>query len=61
MKERSSEPAFSTLSICLLLMAVASALVSIVKDYESIWPIADWICGISVVALIASLIYDARK
>lgn len=61
MKSQSTEPAFSTLSIFFLLTAVASALVSIVKDYESIWPIADWICGISVLALVASLIYDARR
>lgn len=61
MKSQSTEPAFSTLSIFFLLIAVASALVSIVKDYESIWPIADWICGISVLALVASLIYDARR
>jgi len=60
-KSQSTEPAFSTLSTCLLLIAVASALVSIVKDYQSIWPVAEWICGISVVSLVASLVYDARK
>ena len=61
MKSQSAEPAFSTLSTCLLLIAVASALVSIVRDYQSIWPVAEWICGISVVSLVASLVYDARK
>jgi hypothetical protein len=61
MKSQSTEPAFSTLSICFLLIAVASALVSVVKEYESIWLIADGVCGISVVALVASLINDWRK
>ena len=61
MKTHSTEPAFSTLSIIFLLIAVASTLVSLVKEYEPIWPIADWICGISVLALVASLINDSRK
>jgi hypothetical protein len=61
MKSHSSEPAFSNLSICFLLIAVASALVSIVSGYESVWPVAEWICGISVLALLASLINDTRK
>ena len=61
MKGQPTEPAFSILSTCLLLIAVVSALVSIVKDYQPIWPVAEWICGISVLALVASLIYDARK
>ena len=61
MKTHSSEPAFSNLSVCFLLIAVASGLVSIVRGYESIWPIAEWICGIGALALVASLINDARK
>lgn len=47
--------------MCLLLVAIASALISIVREYEAVWPVADWICGISVVALIASLVRDARR
>lgn len=61
MKTQSTEPAFSMLSICFLLIAVASALVSIVTGYESIRPVAEWICGISSLALVASLVNDARK
>lgn len=61
MKTHSTEPAFSTLSICFLLIAVASGLASIVTGYESIRPMADWICGISVLGLVVSLINDARK
>ena len=61
MRSQSIEPAFSTLSIFFLLIAVASALVSIVREYEAIWSIAEWVCGISVVALVASLINDSRK
>lgn len=57
----SNQPAFSTLSICFLLIAVASALVSIVRGYEAVWSIAEWIGGISAIALVASLINDARK
>jgi hypothetical protein len=61
MKTQSTEPAFSTLSMVLLLIAVACALVSIVRGYASIWPIAEWVGGISALALIASLVNDARK
>lgn len=61
MKTQSSEPAFSMLSICFLLIAVASGLAGMVTGYESIRPMADWICGISALALIVSLINDARK
>lgn len=65
MKSPATKRAFSTLSIGLLLMAVAgavvSALASIVWDYEPIWRIASWICGIGVVALMASLVNDAHK
>lgn len=61
MKPQSTESAFSMLSICFLLIAVASALVSIVRGYESIRSIAEWVCGISVLALVASLVNDARK
>lgn len=61
MKTHSSEPAFSNLSVCFLLIAVASGLASFVRGYESIWSIAEWICGISVLALVASLITDARR
>lgn len=52
---------FSTLSTCLLTVAVASAMASIVRIYEPLWPIVDWICGVSAVALVASLVRDARK
>lgn len=61
MKTRSAEPAFSTLSIVLLLIAIAAALVSIVRGYESAWPVAEWIGGVSALALVASLVNDARK
>lgn len=61
MKTQSAEPAFSMLSIVLLLIAIAAALVSIVRGYESIWPVAEWVGGISALALVASLINDARK
>ena len=60
-RSQPNEPAFSTRSTCFLLIAVASALVSMVRDYESVWQIAEWICGISVLALVASLVYDARE
>lgn len=61
MRPQSTEPAFSTLSIWFLLIALASALVSIVSGYESIRSVSEWICGISALALVASLINDARK
>lgn len=61
MKPQSSEPAFSNLSIALLIVAAACALVSIVRDYEPIWTVAEWVGGISVLAFIASLVNDARK
>lgn len=61
MKSQSAEPAFSTLSIIFLLIAVASVLVNIVDEYEPIWPMANWVGGISALALIASLIYDTRR
>jgi hypothetical protein len=61
MKTDTTEPAFSTLSICFLLIAVASALASMVTGYESIRPVADCVGGISALALVASLINDARK
>ena len=65
MKNRAARGAFSTLSTSLLLAAVAGAvartLASVLWDHESIWRVANWICGISVVALVASLINDARK
>ena len=60
-RSQPDQPAFSTLSVWLLLIAVASALVSIVRGYEPIQTIAEWVCGISVIALVASLVYDARK
>lgn len=60
-RSQPDQPAFSTLSTWLLLMAVASALASLVRGYESIQSVAEWVCGISVVALVASLINDARK
>lgn len=61
MRPQSTQPAFSTLSILFVLVATASALVSIVRGYEAIREVAEWICGISVLALGASLINDARK
>lgn len=61
MKTESTEPAFSVLSIFFLLVAIACALVSIVRGYESIWPVAEWVGGISALALVASLVNDARK
>lgn len=61
MKTQSTEPAFSVLSIVLLLIAIACALVSIVRGYASMWPMAEWVGGISALALIASLVNDARK
>jgi hypothetical protein len=65
MKDHVAKRAFSMLSIGLLLVAVASvlvsALISIVGDHELIWRTANWTCGISVAVLVASLIHDARK
>jgi hypothetical protein len=61
MKSHAAKRAFSTSSVSLLLVAAVSALVSMVGDHELIWRTANWICGISVVALVASLIHDARK
>jgi hypothetical protein len=61
MKKALSESSFSTLSTCLLVVAVASAMASIVRVYEPLWPVVDWICGVSAVALLVSLIHDARK
>jgi hypothetical protein len=40
---------------------VVSTLTSVVWDYEPIWRVANWVCGISVVSLMASLVHDARK
>lgn len=57
--------AFSALSTSLLLLAVVAAVVStlasVVWDYEPIWRVANWICGISVVALVVNPINNARK
>lgn len=61
MRPESLEPAFSTRSIVLLLIAVGCALVSIVRGYEAVWTVAEWVGGISALALIASLVSDARK
>lgn len=65
MKNHAAGRAFSTLSASLLLIAVAGAVVgtlaSVAWDDEFIRRVAYWICGISVVALVASLIHDARK
>ena len=61
MKTQSTEPAFSALSIFFLLIAMACAWISIVRGYESIWPMVEWIGGVSALALIASLVRDARK
>lgn len=65
MKNHVAKRAFSTLSVSLLLVAavgaLASALLSMVGDHELVWRTANWICGISVVALVGSLIRDARK
>lgn len=49
------------LSTALLLIAVASALISAVRDNEFTWTATDWIGGICSVALVLSLINDARK
>ena len=61
MKSKSTMLALSTASTGLLLIAVISALVSIVKGNEFIWSTMDWIGGICSVALVASLVNDARK
>ena len=61
MRTQSRDPAFSVLSIVFLLIAVAGALASIVTGYESIRSVAEWVCGISVLALTASLVNDARR
>ena len=61
MRTQLTEPAFSTRSIFFLLLAVASGLVSIIRDYGFIWAVAEWVCGVSMLALVASLILDARK
>lgn len=61
MKSPSAKRAFSTWSACLLFVAVVSALVSVIRAYEPFWLVAQWVCGISVVALVVSLIVDARK
>ena len=61
MKSQSTAPAFSVLSTGLLLIAVASALISVVRGNEFTWTATDWIGGICSVALVLSLINDARK
>jgi hypothetical protein len=62
MKLPSAPPAFSPLSIGLLVVAVASALLSLVRDeFPVLWTGAAWICGISVLALLGSLIHDMRR
>jgi hypothetical protein len=65
MKGHAAKRALSTLSISLLLIAVAAAVVGalagVVWDYEPVRRIAAWICGFGVVALVASLVNDARK
>ena len=61
MKTRSTRPAFSMLSTSLLLIAMGGALLGLMWGYPSIRIAADWVCGISVVALLASLVNDARK
>lgn len=62
MKPSSAPPAFSSLSIGLLVVAAASALLSLVRDeFPVLWTGAAWICGISVLALLGSLIHDVRK
>ena len=49
------------LSTCLLLIAASSALISMVRGNESIWSATDWIGGICSIALVVSLVNDARK
>jgi hypothetical protein len=65
MKNHATKRAFSTLSTVFLLIAVVAAVVStltsVVWDYEPIWRVANWICGIGVVSLMVSLVHDARK
>lgn len=61
MKTSSAPPAFSPLSIGLLVAAAVSALFSLVRnEFPVLWTGAAWICGISVLALLGSLIRDAR-
>jgi len=63
MKRHATKRALSTLSISLLLIAVAGAvagavvgaLASVVWDYEPVRRIAAWICGFGVVARVASV------
>ncbi|WP_426663898.1 hypothetical protein [Rhodanobacter aciditrophus] len=60
MKPRPSQPAISTRSTCLLLVAMAGALLGLVQGHPLVRLIADWTCGIGVIALAASLVRDAR-
>lgn len=60
-KPRAARPAISTLSACLLLIAMAGALLGLVRTHPQVRSIADWTCGIAVIALAASLVHDARK
>lgn len=59
MKRHATKRALSTLSISLLLIAVAGAVVgalaSVVWDYEPVRRIAAWVCGFGVVARVASV------
>lgn len=62
MKTSSAPPAFSPLSIGLLVVAATCALFSLVRhEFPVLWMGAEWICGISVLALLGSLIHDARR
>lgn len=62
MKTSSAPPAFSPLSIGLLVVTSTSALFSLVRDeFPALWTGAAWVCGISVLALLGSLIHDVRR
>jgi len=55
MKGHAARPALSAPSISLLLIAVAGAVVSVVRDGEPVRRVAAWIRGIGMVALVASV------
>jgi len=60
-KSPRSRFAFSSVSSLLAVVAVASSLVFVHDWGRRAIPAVEWICGISVVLLLASIIVDARR
>jgi len=53
--------AFSTLTALLAMVAVASSLLLVHDWGKTAIPAIEWICGTSVVLLLASMIADGRR